>query len=284
MTDRATDAEDPALDPFRDVRERDLRGRSGGFMVESPRVVMRFLDAVQEGRYALEDVVVVPELAPELTDRLEGDARRFVRCTESVLTSISGYRFHAGAMAIGRRPTPAPTLAELWRRCDASGPLTVIMLAGITSMDNIGSIFRSVAALGGDAIVLDGRCGDPLLRRCLRISMGQVFRVPWFEVDRISIAMEGLRSRDVTICGVENTVDAIRIDDRPLPGRTALIIGNEGHGISTDILASCDEVRRIPGPENLPAVERPGGEDERSLNAGVACAIALHEAMRARRG
>lgn len=253
-------------------------------MVESPRVVMRFLDAVQEGRYALEDVVVVPELAPELTDRLEGDARRFVRCTESVLTSISGYRFHAGAMAIGRRPTPAPTLAELWRRCDASGPLTVIMLAGITSMDNIGSIFRSVAALGGDAIVLDGRCGDPLLRRCLRISMGQVFRVPWFEVDRISIAMEGLRSRDVTICGIENTVDAIRIDDRPLPGRTALIIGNEGHGISTDILASCDEVRRIPGPENLPAVERPGGEDERSLNAGVACAIALHEAMRARRG
>ncbi len=283
MTDRATEVEDPALDPFRDVREQDLRGRSGGFMVESPRVVMRFLDAVQEGHYTLEHIVVVPELAPELVARLERDARRFVQCTESVLTSISGYRFHAGAMAIGGRPTPAPALSELWRRCEGSDPLTVIMLAGITSMDNIGSIFRSVAALGGDAIVLDGRCGDPLLRRSLRISMGQVFRVPWFEVERISIAMEGLRSRDVTICGIENAVDAIRIDDRPLPSRSALIIGNEGHGIAGDVLSTCDEVRRIPGPEDLPSAERPGGLDERSLNAGVACAVALHEAMRSRR-
>lgn len=283
MSDPVTEIEDPALDPFRDIRDRDLRGRTGGFVVESPRVAMRFLDAVGEGRYDVEGVAIVPELAPTLVDRLVEERRSFVTCTEAVLTAASGYRFHAGVLAIGRRPPRRPDLPALWRAFEKTEPRAIVMLAGVTSMDNIGGIFRSVAALGGDAVILDGRCGDPLLRRCLRISMGQVFRVPWVEVERLSGAIDGLRSRGFAVHAIENTADAADIDAGPFGPRVALMIGNEGHGIPDELLSACDDVRRIPGPDDLPAVERPGGSDERSLNAGVACSIALHEALRSRR-
>lgn len=284
MSHEATDPEDPALAPFRDVRERELRGRSGGFVVEAPRVVMRFLDAVRDGLFHVDGVALDPRLAPDLEDRLHREHHSFVRCSDSILTEISGYRFHAGAIAIGRRPRVRNSLETLLPDRGGSEARTLVVLAGVTSMDNVGGIFRSVAALGGDGVVLDHRCGDPLLRRSIRISMGQVFRIPWLETDDLEKTFEELRSRRFTIVGIENAANAKAIDVDRWTDRTALVIGNEGHGIEPALMAACDEIRRIPGPHRLATSERPGGEDERSLNAGIACAIALHETMRCRRG
>lgn len=283
MTNRTIEIDDPSLDPFRDVRERDLRGRRGGFVVESPRVVMRFLDAVDEGRFGLDAIAIAPDLAPEIEARLERMGCPFVRCSEAILTEASGYRFHAGAIAIGRRPSAPPTLEGLWSRIDDGRSGTIVMLAGVTSMDNIGSIFRSIAALGGDAVILDRRSGDPLLRRAIRISMGQVFRVPWFGIETLSEAIDQLRERGFSVYGIENVAGAETVDSHPLADRAALVVGNEANGVPAEILDRCDEIRRIAGPGGLPTAERPGGDDERSLNAGIACAIALHEAMRSRR-
>lgn len=281
-----TDPDDPRLDPFRNVRDRDLRGDRGRFIVESPRVVARFLEAVDAGRFAIESMVVDPTIAPALLDRPVPADVPVHAASHDVLTEASGYRFHAGALAVGRRPRRPAGLDELVGGLPADGPVLLGGLAGITSMDNIGGIFRTAAALGLDGLVLDARCGDPLLRRCLRISMGQVFRMPWAVVasldDAIGRLAEGTSMASITSIAIENLADAPTIDTAPLPDRAMLVIGNEGHGVPATVIAACGGVRRIIGPDDLLDAERPGGEDERSLNAHVAAAIAFHEARRRR--
>lgn len=280
-----TQADDPRLDPFRAVRDRDLRGDQGRFIVESPRVISRFLDAVHAGRFPIEALVVDPAIAPWLLERTIPDGVPILTTSEEILTAATGYRFHAGALAIGRRPRTPPRLDDLLRELPGTGPLLLGGLAGITSMDNIGGIFRTAAALGLDGLVLDARCGDPLLRRCLRISMGQVFRMPWAVVDDLEPTIARLRSNaEVESIAIENVASAPELHVAPPPERAMLVIGNEGHGVPPSVLDACDGVRRILGPDDLPDRERPGGPDERSLNAHVAAAIAFHEARVGARG
>lgn len=278
------DATDPRLDPFRAVRDKDLRADGGRFVVESPRVVSRFLDAVDEGRFGIEAMVVDPaRVERSLLDRpLPVGVSRHL-APESVLTEASGYRFHGGALAIGVRPRTPPSLDDLIGRLPSDGPLVIGGLAGLTSMDNIGGVFRAAAAIGVDALVLDADCCDPLLRRCLRISMGQIFRMPWAIVDDLPVAIARLAAEAaVESIAIENVAEAPLIHEAPLPVRSLLIVGNEGHGVPESVLAACHGVRRIAGPPDLPEAERPGGDDERSLNAHVAAAIAFHEARRRR--
>ncbi len=67
-------------------------------------------------------------------------------------------------------PDPAVLLADARR---------VVVLEDIVDHTNVGAIFRSVAALGADAVLVSPRCADPLYRRSVRVSMGTVFQVPW---------------------------------------------------------------------------------------------------------
>jgi tRNA G18 (ribose-2'-O)-methylase SpoU len=274
------DPEDPRLDPFRRIRDRDLRADGGRFVVESPRVVSRFLAAVREDRARVDAVLLAPE--QKLVDPDEITAPVFLADLE-LLTAVSGYHFHGGAIAIGIRPRREPNLADLVARLPTAGPVTLVALAGVTSMDNIGGIFRIAAALGASGIVLDDDASDPMLRRTIRISMGQVFRVPWARTGTFAEAIPELASTaDIETIAIENLDEATPLHDATFPERVMLVIGNEGHGIPPAILTRCPNRIRIEGPPDLPSEEGPGGEDERSLNAATAAAIALHAALRPR--
>ena len=278
MTITIRDPEDPRLDPFRRIRDRDLRADGGRFVVESPRVVSRFLAAVREDRARVDAVLLAPDQRLIDPDRI--DAPVFLADLE-LMTAVSGYHFHGGAIAIGLRPRRDPNLADLVARIPAAGPVTLLALAGVTSMDNIGGIFRIAAALGGSGIVLDDASSDPMLRRTIRISMGQVFRVPWARIGTLVEAIPQLASiSDIDTIAIENLHDATPLHEATFPDRVMLVIGNEGHGIPSAILERCPDRIRIEGPADLPAEEGPGGEDERSLNAATAAAITLHAALR----
>lgn len=278
MITTIVDPEDPRLDPFRRIRDRDLRADGGRFVVESPRVVSRFLAAVREGRAQVDAVLLAPE--QRLVDSDEIAAPVFLADLD-LMTAASGYHFHGGAIAIGIRPRRDPDLADLASRIPAAGPATLIALAGVTSMDNVGGIFRISAALGATGILLDDDASDPMLRRTIRISMGQVFRVPWARTGTLVDAIPTLASTaNIETIAIENLAEATPLHQATFPDRVMLVIGNEGHGIPSEILTRCPNRIRIEGPPDLPSEEGPGGEDERSLNAATAAAIALHAALR----
>lgn len=280
---RIVDPADPAVESFRSIPDRALRADGGRFVVESPRVVERFLDSLASSSPvgSGESLLVDPARAPGLVERGLALGLAVFEASDQLMTDLSGYHFHGGALALGRRSPRLPTLDRLVApNADARPRRLFVALEAVTSMDNMGSIFRTAAALGADGILLDHACSDPLLRRCLRISMGQVFRVPWTVTGSLSDVLPGLReSFDLRLVALENLPDAPLLGSDPptsLAGTTVVVVGNEGHGLSSDTIEACDAIRRIPGPADLPDAERPGGEDERSLNASIAAAIAMY--------
>src|SRR5690606_6667624 len=93
-----------------------------------------------------------------------------------VMDQIAGFPIHRGVLALGlrgKRHTPQELLAGLPPRA------LILVLAGISNHDNVGSIFRNAAAFGADAVLLDGQCCDPLYRKSIRVSVGAALRVPF---------------------------------------------------------------------------------------------------------
>ena len=146
-----------------------------------------------------------------------------------------------------------------------------MILEDIVDHTNVGAIFRSVAGLGADAVLITPRCADPLYRRSVRVSMGTVLQVPWTRLPEWSEAAPVLKKNGFHLAALALAENAVSLDTFAIdpPERVALILGTEGDGLSRTALAVADTVVTIP---MLHGVD--------SLNVASASAVALY-ALRA---
>ena len=142
------------------------------------------------------------------------------------------------------------------------------MLEGVANPTNLGVVVRSANALGMDALLLDPACCDPLYRRASRVSMGEVFALPYARLDRLPDGLDPLRRAGFTTVALTPDPGAEPVGELGFgpDDRVALLLGTEGAGLSDAALAAADRRVRIP---------MPGTAD--SLNVGVAAAIAFYE-------
>jgi tRNA G18 (ribose-2'-O)-methylase SpoU len=143
------------------------------------------------------------------------------------------------------------------------------VLEGINDHENLGAIARSAAALGVEGLVLDPTCADPLYRRCVRVSMGEILHLPFTRAEHWPGALDEIRAAGLAVVALTPAADAEPIDvvaARRRAGPVALMFGAEGPGLTAAALAAADEVTRIP---------LRSGTD--SLNVGHAAAIAFYE-------
>ena len=254
MIHHARSIDDPALELFRNLRDRDLRGNHDSYVVESPRVVKRFLQSIRAGTHAVERLLLTPELLPEFETAISSlNATVPINVAPlDVMHEISGYRFHGGALAIGRRRRGDGTLSALCAQIPAE-KCTLLIAQGVSNMDNVGSFFRHTAALGADGIVLTDGCSDPLLRKSIRVSMGWVFSIPWATCTSLTETINQLREENIQCIALENLPEATSLEKFSWPKRTAILAGNEGHGLDSAAITLCDDVVRIPGPPNCQA-------------------------------
>lgn len=271
------DPADRRLDPYRAVRDADLRGRDGLACIETERVVRRFLAAWIRGRTAgrthaaacepssvLCDARTLPRLEPLLA-QLDG-VDCFVAPDADAVTAISGYGLHSGALAIARR-LPEPPADALGARGG-----TVACCEGIVHTDNLGAVFRNAASFGAAGVLLSPGASDPLLRKTIRVSMGRVFDVPWARAARWPDDLRALRERHgFRIVAAEDVPGAADVADVPRTERTVIVFGAEGAGVSREVLAMADAVARIPMSTHDGAL----ADDPPSLNAAVASAVML---------
>ena len=78
---------------------------------------------------------------------------------------------------------------------------------------NVGAVFRSVAAIGADAVLVTPRCADPLYRRSIRVSMGTVFQVPWTRIDPWPGGIDTLRAAGLVVAALALTPEAVALDE-----------------------------------------------------------------------
>lgn len=140
-----------------------------------------------------------------------------------------------------------------------------LVLENVQDPGNVGTVLRTADALGMDRVVLCGACADPWNPKTVRSTMGAIFRQDFVqtELDGLSAAVSGL-----PLYGAALTEAAV--DIRQLPSTDcAIVIGNEGKGLSRELLDRCEGQVIIP--------MRPCAE---SLNAAVAASICMWELVR----
>jgi tRNA G18 (ribose-2'-O)-methylase SpoU len=263
------DGDDPRVEVFRDVRDRDLRGREGLFMAESALVLRRLLRRPCRLHAVLLSRTRHRELAGAL-EALPADVPVYVAEVD-VISRIAGFHVHRGVLAAGRRPSADETRIDAALAPLRSRPcLTLIAAEGIVNVDNLGGLFRNAAAFGVDGVVLDPTCCDPLYRKAIRVSMGHVFAVPWAVSRDWSADLDRFReSWGMTLVGAESDGDARPLWEIPLAARLLLLLGSEHDGLGAASRAACDVVCRVPMAPGVP-----------SLNVVNACAVFLYERRR----
>lgn len=241
-----------------DVALRKVREPAEGlYLAESPKVIERALRAGHRPR----SVLMLEEWLPRVEPLLAAypDVPVFIG-DDTQLERLTGFHMHRGALASMHRPPqldPADLLARSRR---------VVVLEDLADHTNVGAIFRSVAALGADAVLLTPACADPLYRRAVRVSMGAVLQVPWARLPDWRSAGPMIREAGYELAAFALHEDAEDLAEfvSDLPGKLALLFGTEGAGLSTRALAS--STRRVVIPME---------HEVDSLNVATAAAVAL---------
>ncbi|WP_431311067.1 TrmH family RNA methyltransferase [Methylobacterium nigriterrae] len=253
------------------MRERDLVGRAGRFIVEG-EVTLRLLLSGR-ARFSAESILIAPERLPGLADALAAQAARLAEpppvylAGKRVMSAVAGFPIHRGVLAIGLRG-PEPAAGSLVPRSPA--PALVLGLAGLTNHDNVGGLFRNAAAFGADAVLLDAATCDPLYRKAIRVSAGAALITPFARLapgaDWLALAGRlGLVPLALSPGGAEE------LTDLPALPRALLLLGSEGPGLPAPLMARARTLRIAMAP----------GFD--SLNVATAGAIALHHLVQATR-
>ncbi len=148
---------------------------------------------------------------------------------------------------------------------DLSGVRRAVLLDGLQDPGNLGTILRTADAFGLDLLILCEGCTDPTAPKVVRATMGAAFRQAVCQMP-LAQAVEALRTQEIPVYAAALSPDSVPVPAYGLPDRAAVIIGNEGHGVTQKALTLCDEKIIIPM----------SGHAE-SLNAGVAAAILIWE-------
>lgn len=256
-----TTLDHPGCELFGTLTEAQLRNRyepgNGIFIAESPKVI----DVALNAGYT--PIALMCERR-----HIDGDAAHIIsRCGDipvytgnrELLAGLTGYTLTRGVLCAMRRPIE-PAVEDICREASR-----IVVIDGVVDTTNIGTIFRSAAALGIDAVLLTRNSCDPLNRRAVRVSMGSVFLVPWGWLDG---GIEKLHHLGFATAAMALTDNSISIDNPLLTTipRLAIILGTEGDGLPAETIAKANHVVRIPMSHNVD-----------SLNVAAAAAVAFWE-------
>ncbi|MEU3274715.1 RNA methyltransferase [Saccharomonospora sp. NPDC006951] len=256
------DVADERLDDFRELTTADRRpdrpGGRGFVIAEGTVVVRRLLASRYRVRSLLGTERRLAELAPDLANV---DVPAYATSAE-VMAKVVGFHLNRGVLAVADR-VRQPSAEDV-----VENARLLAVLEGVGDHENLGAMFRNAAALGVDGVLLGPGCADPLYRRSVRVSMGNVLRVPFASVPEWPGWLNRLRDKGFRVAALTPRADAA--DLRALPDevgkRIAVLVGSEGHGLTEEAIASADLAVRIP---------MSSGVD--SLNVATAAAVAFYE-------
>lgn len=259
-----TDFSAPELDVYARLTENQLVNRAepekGMFIAESPLVIGRALDAGYTPVSFLMEPKDVETRGKALLERC-GNIPVYVAELD-VLIQLTGFHLTRGMLcAMYRKPLPTvETLCANARR--------IAVLEDVMNPTNIGAIIRSAAALHMDALVLTSACSDPLYRRAIRVSMGNVFQIPWTYFPKGADWTNQLHQLGFKTVAMALKEDSLDIYDPRLQqeDKLAVVLGTEGDGLAAETIAHCDYTVRIPMSHGVD-----------SLNVAAASAVAFYQ-------
>jgi TrmH family RNA methyltransferase len=247
---------------FRDAAHGDDQG---SLLLDGAHLVRDAIGASLRIRHVVvaADAVGRPEIH-NLLNVLAASDVEIAAATSMVMDAVSPVRSASTIVAIAERPATAP------ERLYAAADTLAVIAEDVQDPGNLGAIIRVAEAGGATGVMAAGICANPFSWKALRGSMGSALRVPIAIHRETASAVDDARRHGCRIVATVPHGGEAHADSN-LRGPLALLIGGEGAGLSSDLVAQADARVSIP---MQPPVE--------SLNAAVATALLVYEARRQR--
>lgn len=242
-----TSLKNPKVTAWKALKDRKGRRESGCFLVEGRKMVEEALASA----FDVETVLVQEGM--ELPDGL----------------TMPVYELPAHVLAaVCDTKTPQGIAAVVRMKEQSALGKHIVVLDGVQDPGNVGTIIRTADAAGLDGVLLSNQCADVFSPKVLRATMGSIFRMNLRTTDDLPGELTKLREKGYSI--LSSQLDGTLFYERQgVAERFALIIGNEGNGVSEQVQQTATHRVRLP--------MRGGAE---SLNAAIAAAIMMYELMR----
>lgn len=268
--ERLSDAADPRLADYRELRDAAARRRIEGdefFIAEGPVAIERLFASQHRVRSVLVAESKLVRIQGQLAQRPNPADFNLYVVDRDLLHEIVGFDLHRGVIAAADR-LPHPRLAAITHTARR-----IAVLEGLNDPENLGAIARSARALGIDALVLDPTCIDPYTRRTVRVSMGEVLHLPTCRIDRAHWpdALADIHAAGFESWALTPAPGGVDVWNLPVPERLAIMLGAEGPGLSRRAMTLATHRVRLPIHDDVD-----------SLNVGSAAAVTFAIADRPR--
>lgn len=198
-----------------------------------------------------------------LVEELKNMDLNTVHISDSLFKSISDTESPQGILAVVQ-------MIEYDLRDVLNENNFLVLLDRVQDPGNLGTIIRTADAFGANGIVVTDGCVDVYNPKTVRATMGSIFQIPVVHIGDISEAIELLKNENIKIIASSLDTDTYSYD-MDFKRDCALVIGNEGSGISREVLEQSDHLVKI----------KMTGKAE-SLNAGIASGVLMYEVLRQR--
>ncbi len=248
------------------------RSAAGRFLAEGPQAVGAALARAQsEDAWRLYELFGTPAALTRHADLVGAAASAGVEitpATDDAMKALSETVSPQGIVAV------CASLDVGWAEALGKQPGLVALLADIQDPGNAGTILRTAAAAGADAVVFAGDCVDPYNGKCVRASAGALFHVPIVRGVDIASAFAQLRDAGMRVLAAdgagETGLDDV-VSSAILREPAAWVFGNEARGLSAAVGAAADLRVRIPIYGRV-----------ESLNVAAAAAVCLYASAQGR--
>ena len=190
--------------------------------------------------------------------------------TPSALDRMTGSRKHQGIVAEYMAPDAANENDLIELITNATEPLLLLVLDGVTDPHNLGACLRTAEGAGVDAVIAPKDKSASLTPTARKVSSGAAERLPFVQVTNLARTLDLLKDSGVWITGTSDKATQT-LYDCDFKGSTAIVMGAEGKGVRNLTEKSCDFLISIPMAGSVS-----------SLNVSVATGVVLYEAVRQR--
>lgn len=262
--DRITSRQNPLITRMAKLSDKKYRDLEGLFRIDGIKL---YSEAVKSG-VVMEYTFIAEskrgKIEKELTETIEAADGTVVLVSDEVLLRLTDETAPQGIVGVAKKfPLSPHEIPE--------GGFRALYLSQVRDPGNLGTVIRTAYAFGVDRVFVSSDCADIYSPKVIRAAMGTVFRQPVCVVTDEAEFVSRLKTEGCHLYAAALDRDAKKLGAFAMPERVCFAIGNEGHGLSQEFIASCGNTVFIPMADGC-----------ESLNAASAANVLIWEMQRDR--
>ena len=264
-----TSKQNPKIKGVCALAEKREREASGLFRFDGIKLL---IEAIEKG-VEIDSVYIRESSFDQLRERLGEkyshiDGDKIILVSDSVFDKMSLEKAPEGVITVAKYIDKIRKITKMENTELPAVSECVFLAESLQDPGNLGTLIRSAAALGIDRVVISADCADIYNPKTIRAAMGGLF---YISVDRVERGIfgeyiEALRSGGRRVFAAALDDNAVSLDKLDMKAGDCFVIGNEGHGLTTDTISACDGSVIIPMKDEV-----------ESLNAAAAAVILMWE-------